>query len=207
MDLSALRISPEAERWAAQCGRSAAFRQAVLNETQRMHGTVAGSCPKAMLCELKPEGLERGSILAVNAGVDTSNVPEGFAVGWPKDPVATARLLRETLRKESGKNVAVLITDSCCRPRRLGVTAMALTVCGFEPLVTQIGTRDLFGNTLTMTYEAIADQLATAANFLMGNANQCVPGVVVRGHGLAMSDFCGWVAGIDPGEDLFQGLL
>ena len=122
-----------------------------------MHGTVIGSCPKAMLCELKPDGLEEGTIFAVNAGLDTSNVEKGYAVGWPKDPVATVSKLRRDLESETGKRIAVILTDSCCRPRRLGVTAFALTVCGIEPLLSQIGRKDIFGHELTMTHEAIAE--------------------------------------------------
>ncbi|KKW44022.1 hypothetical protein A2454_07140 [Candidatus Peribacteria bacterium RIFOXYC2_FULL_55_14] len=207
IDLSQLAVSPEAEQWAKRCGRSPAFRQAVLNETRRMHGTVIGSCPKAMLCELKPDGLEEGTIFAVNAGLDTSNVEKGYAVGWPKDPVATVSKLRRDLESETGKRIAVILTDSCCRPRRLGVTAFALTVCGIEPLLSQIGRKDIFGHELTMTHEAIADQLATAANFLMGNADQSVPAVLIRDHGLSLTDFCGWVPGIAREEDLFRGLF
>ena len=207
IDLSEITPSSQAKEWAALCGRDPAFRQAVMDETKRMNGTVVGSCPQAMLCELNPEGLEEGTILAVNAGLDQSNVGEGLAIGWPKDPVATVKKLREEIEKETGKRIGIIITDSCCRPRRLGVVAMALTVCGFDPLISQVGKEDLFGHELTMTHEATADQLATAANFLMGNADQSVPAVCIRDHCLEMTDFCGWVPGIERDEDLFRGMF
>ena len=57
---------------------------------------------------------------------------------------------------------------------------------------------------MTITVEATADQLATAANTLMGNAAQAVPAVIIRDHGLSFSDFCGWVPGIEKEEDLFE---
>lgn len=207
IDLSKIIVSTEAEEWSEKCGRTPALRQAVLEETERMHGTVVGSCPQAMLCELKPDKLEEGTILAVNAGLDCSNIEEGFAIGWPKEPVSTVQKLHDELESETGKTISVIITDSCCRPRRLGVTAIALTVCGMDPLQNQIGEKDLFGHELTMTHEAIADQLATAANFLMGNADQSIPAVVVRDHGLSHTDFCGWVPGIEREQDLFRGLF
>ncbi|PIR50815.1 hypothetical protein COU78_04535 [Candidatus Peregrinibacteria bacterium CG10_big_fil_rev_8_21_14_0_10_49_24] len=207
IDLSSLSISDAAEQWAKRCGRTAAFRQAVLNETQRMHGTVIGECPLAMLCELQPEGLQEGSILAVNAGLDCSNIEKGNAIGWPKDPVRSTNALRNALEKATGKRLSVIMSDSCCRPSRLGVSAMALTVSGMEPLLSQVGREDIFGNTLSMTHEAVADQLATSANFLMGNADQMIPVVLIRDHGIPRSDFSGWVPGIQREQDIFQGLL
>jgi coenzyme F420-0:L-glutamate ligase/coenzyme F420-1:gamma-L-glutamate ligase len=82
-----------------------------------------------------------------------------------------------------------------------------LTVSGFDPLISQIDTPDLFGTPLKMTHEATADQLATAANFLMGNADESTPAVVIRDHGLPLTDFHGWVPGIARKDDLFAGLL
>ena len=204
IDLNKIHTTPEAENWAKRSGRSAAFRQAVLDETKRLHGRVAGGSPIAMLTELKPDHM-KGSLLVPNAGLDQSNVPEGFAIGWPLDPVASAKMLRQRLREKTGKNIAVIVSDSCCRPRRWGVTAFALVSVGFDPLSSQIGRKDLFGRPLTMTVEAVADQLATAANAVMGNADQSIPAAIIREHGFTLSDFEGWVPGIDQAEDLFNG--
>jgi len=83
------------------------------------------------------------------------------------------------------------------------VTAFALVVSGFDPLVSKIGERDLFGRELTMTVEAVADQLATAANMIMGNAAESRPATIIRNHGIPFTDFEGWVPGISKEEDLF----
>lgn len=203
VDLSALAPSAEALGRSAETSRSPAFMQAVLDETARLNGRVAGACPGALLCELRPEGLRTGTILAANAGMDESNIDLGSAVGWPHDPVASAK----RLRKELNLNCAVIVCDSCCRPRRLGVTAYALSVCGMDPLRSEVGHTDLFGRELRVTVEATADQLATAANMLMGNAGQSAPAAIIRGHGIPLSDFCGWVDGIEPEQDLFRGAL
>lgn len=210
IDLSTLEVSAEAERWAQKLNRTnknPAFRQAVLNETARMNGRVLNGCPFAMLCELEPESLDQGVILAVNAGLDMSNIDEGYAIGWPTDPVHSAKQLRSELQEYTGKTLGIIITDSCCHPRRWGVGAMALTVAGMDPLVDEVGRKDLWGDTLTMTKEAVADQLATAANYLMGNADQAVPGVIIRNSNLPLSEYAGWVPGIQPDEDIFQGLV
>jgi F420-0:gamma-glutamyl ligase len=86
----------------------------------------------------------------------------------------------------------------------LGVTAIALAVSGIDPITDLRGTFDLDGKKLEITNEALADQLATAANMLMGNAAESIPAVIVRDHLISFSEFEGWVPGIDPHEDLFQ---
>lgn len=228
IDLRQITPSKDAEKWSTTCGRSAAFCQAVLQEVERLHGEVVGTCPGALLTELRPTGLTEGTIFAANAGLDQSNVPDGFAMGWPREPVASVRRLRQTMQdigprtsdkgKESPSSrspksyfrsptFAVILSDSCCIPRRRGVLANALVVSGMDPLFSEIGHNDLFGKPLRITIEARADQLATAANILMGNAGQSVPAVIIRDHGLPLSNYEGWVPGIEPEEDLFQSIV
>lgn len=195
--LSTSEYSPAALDYAKKTGRSPAFMEAVLGELHRLHGTVLNTCPGALLTEVRPEGLLEGTILTANAGMDESNTPQGTAVGWPKDPAASARHFWLHL------GLPVVISDSCCSPRRLGVTAFALACAGMDPFRSEIGSKDLFGNTLQVTVEATVDQLCTAANMVMGNAAQGVPAVLVRGHGIPPSDFFGWVKGIEPECDMF----
>lgn len=206
-DLRRIRISPEAKEWAESRGKSPAFRQAVLDEAARMHGAVFDTCPQAALAELRPDGFPAGTLLAANAGMDQSNAGDELAIGWPLDPVRSVRALRRAIEAEAGIRVAVILSDSCCRPRRIGVTAMALAASGIDPVQSQVGKRDLFGKELRMTQEATADQLATAANIVMGNADQRTPAAVIRDHGIPFSAFEGWVPGIEPAEDLFRGIL
>lgn len=103
--------------------------------------------------------------------------------------------------------LALILSDSCCRPGRLGVVAFALACAGIDPVKSEVGTKDIFGKALRFTNEAIADQLATAANAVMGNAGQSTPAAIIRDHGLQLSEFCGWVAGIEAKEDLFRDVL
>lgn len=210
IDLNKLDVSDEAKEWSDKLNRTEpnpAFRQAILDEVKRRNGKVLPSCPHAMLTEITPDELEEGSLLLPNAGLDQSNIQEGYAIGWPRDPLASAAHLRREIAHRSGKRIAAMLTDSGCRPRRIGVTAIALTVSGFDPLEDQRGKADLFGRDLRMTQEARADQLATAANFLMGNADESIPAVIIRGHGLTINDFEGWVPCINAEDDLFRGVL
>ena len=102
IDLSHIEVSEEAMAWDARLHRKQcdpAFRQAVLDEAERMHGRVLGHCPNAMLTELKPGGLTEGTIIVCNAGLDQSNVGEHFAIGWPRDPVTSVKRLRRSLER------------------------------------------------------------------------------------------------------------
>ncbi len=144
--------------------------------------------------------MKSGRILCPYAGLDRSNISSGYAIGWPQDPVRSVAVLQKAI------GLPVIISDSCSRPGRLGVTAFALAACGIDPVRSEIDSKDLFGRPLRLTNEAVADQLATAANAVMGNADQSTPGAIIRDSGIPESDFCGWVPGIDPALDMFPSV-
>lgn len=198
--LNDVKPSEESRRWAEQTGQDSRFVERILEELKRLNGTVVRACPGALLTEVAPKGMT-GSLLIANAGLDQSNAGDDHCIGWPVDPVTSVRKLHDALSKK--KKVSVIITDSCCLPRRSGVIAIALTVAGFDPIRLQKGARDLFGRALALTNEALADQLATAANSVMGNADQSIPAVIIRDHGIHSSNFIGWVPGIAKKEDIF----
>ncbi len=234
IDLSTMTVTDEAKEYAKKCNQDPRFTQAILEETKRMNGRVVGTCPYALFTALKPSGMQTGTILCPNAGLDQSNIESGFAIGWPRDSVGSVKRLREkiigALEKEinpssllksyaemNGKdtlnsqlsttNFALILSDSCCKPARLGVTAFALACCGIDPLKSEVGSKDIFGKPLRMTHEALADQLATAGNMLMGNAGQCTPAAIIRDHGIPFTEYSGWVNGMDPQDDLFADIL
>lgn len=194
--LPTLTPSDEALFFAEQTGRDAHFCEAVIQETARLHGRIIRATTGALLTEVQPDGFS-GTILVPNAGLDQSNIASGYAIGWPHDPVKSVKHLSNDL------GVPVIISDSCVYPRRMGVTAIALTVCGIDPISDAKGQADLFGHPLTITVEATADQLAVAANGVMGNAGQSIPAAIIRHALLPSSGFCGWVPGMHSEEDLF----
>ena len=199
--LAGLIPSPEALQYAKLCNQDPRFTECILWETKRMNGSIASVSPFVILTSLKPEGMKTGRILCPNAGMDLSNVEMGTAIGWPKDPVTSAKKLHAAL------HVPIIISDSCSRPGRLGVTAFALVCAGIDPLRSEVGKKDLFKKKMLLTHEAIADQLATAANAVMGNAAQQTPAAIIRHHNIPRSGFCGWVEGIEEGEDMFGTVL
>lgn len=113
----------------------------------------------------------------VNAGIDQSNVGEDRILLLPEDPCKSAERLRASLRKDC----AVIITDTCGRPFRTGVAGVAVGWSGIAALRDWRGERDLHGKVLEITLEAIVDEIAAAANLLMGEAGDGTPAVVFRG--------------------------
>jgi coenzyme F420-0:L-glutamate ligase/coenzyme F420-1:gamma-L-glutamate ligase len=120
-----------------------------------------------------------GLVMAA-AGVDASNVAAGQVVLLPEDPDASARTIREQVYAESGRNVAVLVTDTAGRAWRMGQTDLAVGAAGLEPLDDFAGSTDSYGNELAVTAPAIADELASLAELVTGKLGGR-PVSVVRG--------------------------
>jgi coenzyme F420-0:L-glutamate ligase/coenzyme F420-1:gamma-L-glutamate ligase len=123
----------------------------------------------------------RHGFICASAGVDASNAPEpDTVVLLPEDPDASAARIRDRLRELTGRSVAVLLTDSFGRPWRQGTIDVALGAAGLEVLRDLRGTRDRVGYTLHATMIAVADEIASAAELVMGKVDG-VPAAVVRG--------------------------
>ncbi|MGB3552171.1 MAG: coenzyme F420-0:L-glutamate ligase [Candidatus Binatus sp.] len=120
--------------------------------------------------------------VCANAGVDESNsLEDDRAILLPEDPDASARRLRDQIRRRLDVTVAVLITDTFGRPWRDGLTEVCLGIAGMNPMLDLRGTTDLGGRELHHTVVAIADEIASAAGLLMEKAG-AIPAVVVRGY-------------------------
>jgi coenzyme F420-0:L-glutamate ligase/coenzyme F420-1:gamma-L-glutamate ligase len=113
----------------------------------------------------------RHGLVMAAAGVDASNVKAGFVVTLPIDPDGSARTLRLRLHELTGRNVAVVVTDTAGRAWRNGQTDLAIGCAGLLPLVDLAGTQDTFGNTLTVTAPAVGDEVAAAADLVKGKAS------------------------------------
>ena len=123
----------------------------------------------------------RHGFVCASAGVDASNAPEsGTVVLLPEDPDTSAQRIRDGLRLLTGRTVAVIVSDSFGRPWRQGTTDVAIGVAGLAPLLDLRGKRDAAGYELRSTVIAVADELAGAAELVMGKARG-VPAAVIRG--------------------------
>jgi coenzyme F420-0:L-glutamate ligase / coenzyme F420-1:gamma-L-glutamate ligase len=121
--------------------------------------------------------------IGVRAGVDQSNIEDGMIIFLPPDPMRSAAELREGMKAKSGKDVGVIITDTCGRSFRRGQTGNAIGWSGFPAIRDFRGDTDLFGHVLKITEEAVVDEIAGFANFVMGESNNGVPAVIFRNCG------------------------
>jgi coenzyme F420-0:L-glutamate ligase/coenzyme F420-1:gamma-L-glutamate ligase len=145
--------------------------EVVLRESTR----IVRSRPPLVIAET------RHGFVCASAGVDASNAPTADTVVLlPEDPDASARSLRESLRARTGRTVAVVVTDTFGRPFRRGIVNVAVGAAGVEVLRDYRGRRDPAGYDLRVTVIAVADEIAAAAELVMGKTDRC-PVAVVRG--------------------------
>ena len=146
----------------------------------------------------------RHGFVCANSGVDLSNVERGQAALLPLDSDRSARRIRDIVRARLGVTVGVIVSDTFGRPWRKGLTDVAIGVAGIAGVVDLRGTEDALGRPMQVTEVAIADEVASAAELVMGKSSGC-PVAVVRGLD------AGWLRDAsvqelirDPQEDLFR---
>lgn len=123
----------------------------------------------------------KDGLLTPNAGIDKSNVAHGMVVLYPIKSDVSARRIRESLRFSRGTSVGVVVCDSRLSPTRKGTTGVAVASSGIDAVLDMRGRSDLFGNVLKVTSQALADDLASAAEVLMGESDEATPIVIARG--------------------------
>ncbi len=151
----------------------------------------------------------RDSIFMANAGIDLSNVPEGYAVLWPTNLWPWTRQFRAALRSAFGiDKIGVVMTDSHIVPFRRGVIGIAIAWSGIEGVESQIGKPDLYGKPLKYTEKAVGDDLATTAILVSGETNEATPFVLFEDVPAVFTDreFDGAEYFIAPNKDLYAGI-
>ncbi len=145
----------------------------------------------------------RSGLICANAGIDESNIKEGHATLLPVNSDVSAQRIRNKISEQSGKNVAVIISDTLGRPFRLGQTNHAIGIAGIAPILDYAGTLDSFDKVLRVTAIAIADELSAASELVMGKSLKC-PVAIIRGYNFKSKD-CSIDEMIRPEhEDLFR---
>ena len=185
--------SARAREWASAHGGDPAVIEVVLRESRRLvrmeRGIIISETHHGFIC--------------ANAGVDASNVPSGHVTVLPRDPDASANELQRTLSERAGCTLGVIVSDTFGRPWREGVVNVALGVAGLRPLLDYRGTRDRFGHLLHSTVIAVADEIAGAAELVMGKTAG-MPVVVVRGAAAWIGEGTGAMLLRPPSMDLFR---
>jgi coenzyme F420-0:L-glutamate ligase/coenzyme F420-1:gamma-L-glutamate ligase len=193
--------SKEAEEIAKITEKSPKFVELVLKETKR----VIKSSREVLLVE------DKRGLICINAGIDKSNV-EGrgnFAL-LPENPDKSAERCRMEIKKLTGKDVAIVVCDTYSRPFRRGQVNFAIGVAGINPFKDYRGKKDLFGQVLKVKNVAVIDEIAAAAELLMGQAKEAIPVVIFKGLNEVV-EFCEKCSiselQISSEEDLFTSSL
>jgi len=201
IDLKKVIPSEKARKIGAKTAKSPRFIQLVLNESSR----VLKATPGILLVE------DRRGLICINAGIDKSNV-EGstnFAL-LPQNPDQSAEKCRQEIGRITGCDVAVIICDTYSRPFRTGQVNFSIGVSGLKPFKDYRTKKDLFGQVLKVKNVAIVDEIAAAAELLMGQANEARPVVIFKGL-MEIVEPCDACRSSDlfisKQEDLFKGTL
>jgi coenzyme F420-0:L-glutamate ligase/coenzyme F420-1:gamma-L-glutamate ligase len=172
-DLTRVQPSARALEIGRQLDKEAELVEVILKESRGIIRTGG----RALVVET-----HHGFICA-NAGVDQSNAGKNFVALLPKDPDGSARRIREEIREQTGKQPAVIISDSFGRPWRVGTVDVAIGIAGMKAVKDERGLSDRYGYQLKAAVAAVADEIAAAAELVMGKRDG-VPVVIVRGCAL-----------------------
>jgi coenzyme F420-0:L-glutamate ligase / coenzyme F420-1:gamma-L-glutamate ligase len=194
VDLNDVTPSQFAQDYAQKWGKDPRQIEVVLQESARIVRMDKG----VIICET------RHGFVCANAGVDASNVPGGHLVTLlPVDSDASALAIRKAVRGETGVDVPVIVSDSFGRPWRQGIINIAIGVSGLAPLRDFRGEDDPYGYRMHATVISVADELASAAELVMGKVDAC-PVAVVRGYPFVRAEGSSRELVIDPARDMFR---
>ena len=190
-------IVPSAQ--AKQLGEKYQMDPRTVEVVIRESDSIVGGIKGFLLCM-------KGGTLLPNAGVDASNAPLGCVTPLPKNPDQSALAIKNSIEEKTGAKVGVIIADSRTHAMRLGCSGVAIGSAGITAVIDDRGRSDLFGRKLEVTKRAVADNIASAAELVMGEAEECIPAAIIRGLGMPIGDQIG-IETIDAEECLFMGVF
>jgi len=177
VELSSVKPSLLSEGISSQYNKDPRIVELILSESKRIVRMKSG----LIIVETN-----HGFICA-NAGIDESNVADGFATLLPLNSDKSAKLIRNKILDETGKNIAIIIADTFGRPFRMGQTNCAIGISGLNPILDYSGTLDSFDRILRVTAIAIADELSAAAELVMEKTKKS-PVVIIRNYPYDLMD-------------------
>jgi len=173
INLNEITPSKRAKEIAQLTNKDPALVEVILRETKE----IVRMNQNSIITETK------SGIICANAGVDRSNVSgDRNVVPLPKNPSASAQNIRQEIRRLTGVEVAVIVSDTHGRPFRMGEINVAVGVAGIKPIRDRRGEKDLFGYVLRIKQTAVADELSSAAELVIGQANEGIPAAIIRGY-------------------------
>ena len=177
IDLSTVTPSLLAEGVGSQYQKDPKIIELILSESKRIvrmkNGILIVETNQGFIC--------------ANAGIDESNIQEGYVTLLPVNSDISAQRIRKKILEQSNKNVAVIISDTFGRPFRMGQTNHAIGISGLNPILDYEGTLDSFNKILRVTAIAIADELTSASELVMGKSLKC-PFAIIRDYSFKVED-------------------
>ncbi len=172
LDIDNVKVSHEASKISEKFKLKPKIAEVILRESDKVFGGIPGFVITSS-----------DNILAPNAGIDKSNVKEGKLILYPNDPYLIAEELRRNFFLKFQINIGVIIADSRLMPARIGTIGVAIACSGIEPVNDMRAQTDLEGNPLKVTFQAVADNIASIANHKMGEGSESKPFAIVKNSG------------------------
>lgn len=169
IDLQKIKISNNAKKVADKFQMRPEIAEIVIRESDKIFGGIMGFIITSA-----------DNIMAPNAGIDKSNAKKGNAILYPKDPYLIAEQIKRKIFLKFLKHVGVILVDSRLMPARVGTSGVAIACAGIEPVLDMRAKKDLDGNPLKVTFQATVDNLATIANYKMGEGGESKPFAIIR---------------------------
>ena len=177
VDLSSVNPSLLASGIASSYGKDPRLVELILSESKR----IVRMQDSVIIVE------SNHGFVCANAGIDESNVRDGYVTMLPEDPDQSADKLKKQIEQRTKKNTAVIISDTFGRPFRLGQANIAIGIAGMEPIIDYKGKLDTYGKILQVTAIAVADELCSASELVMGKVENC-PVAIIRNFKFDFSD-------------------
>ena len=177
IDLEKTKTSYESTTVAGKFQLKPEFAEIIIRESDKILGGIGGFVITSA-----------DNILAPNAGIDKSNAREGKVILYPKNPYLISEQIRRKIFLKLSIHVGIILVDSRLMPARIGTSGVAVACAGIEPVLDMRAKNDLDGNPLKVTFQAVADNLATIANHKMGEGAESKPFTIVRHSGTKLTD-------------------
>jgi coenzyme F420-0:L-glutamate ligase len=177
VDLNTIKASKEGIGVSKKFQMKAEIAEIILRESDKIFGGISGFVITSA-----------DNIMAPNAGIDKSNAKKGKIILYPNNPYIISEQIRRKIFLKFLIHVGIILVDSRLMPSRIGTSGVAIACAGIEPVLDMRAEKDLDGNPLKVTFQAVVDNLATIANHKMGEAAESKPFAIVRNSGAKLTD-------------------
>jgi coenzyme F420-0:L-glutamate ligase len=177
IDLNNIKTSAYGNRISKEFQLKPQIAEVVIRESDKIFGGISGFVITSS-----------DDIMAPNAGIDKSNAKKDKIILYPINPYLTSEQLRRKIFLKLQIHVGIILVDSRLMPARIGTSGVAIACAGIEPVLDMRSKKDLDGNPLKVTFQAVVDNLATIANHKMGEGAESKPFAIVRNSGAVLTD-------------------